>query len=260
MKYPISKLGRYQLRDIDDSHDIVMHDAYARICRVSHSKIKGDRSSIRMANLFGGKEDDYDYQFVIQIAGCPFRCWYCYVDNLKKDISITAQEIVKKFLGFRCTMKSKYDLPLNVLHIMGGCPGAHPKLWVEAREILDGKGMNNVIIYSDVIFVERYWYRTTPWEFMNIKNFILAGCLKGVNPFNFMENCESPLFYEALDELQKYVEFPNFYLTLINPDIKPSDTLPFETKGLKSITANADILEIVEDYAVVKARKRGLIE
>jgi len=252
MTYPIASLGKYQLKDIEDSHDIVLHDEFFRVCNVGRAKIP-DHSWVRMKELFGGKVEDYEYHFIVQIAGCPLRCKYCYVDNLKEDKYILARELVFAFMQFRKIAILEHGINFNVLHIMGGCPGAYPQLWQETRWILDNLDYKDIIIFSNVIFVENYFFGTRPWNFMDISNFMLSGCLKGTSHANFIENSRRDLFREACKELRYYIEFSNFYLTLVDPDMK-------NTRKIHNVIdkSRIDIWDSVE-YEAVKARKQGLI-
>lgn len=60
---------------------------------------------------------------------------------------------------------------------------------------------------------------------MNLPNFIVEGCLKGTNQENFRRNTGTDLFSRATVEMQKYLDYDNFYLTLIGHDEKDLPTI-----------------------------------
>jgi len=242
---PLSTIGKIQLIDVERA--IRYHDDYARICRVIRSKNwHGDKSPIRLSKLFGKPWREYDIHFVVQVAGCPLGCKYCYVDNLNPDKDFSADELVEKFLHFREMYQN-----LNVLHLCGGVPARYPEFWERLRNVLDNVGLSDVIILSDVILLENHYYGKEPWEYLDkIENFALAGCLKGTTPKNFFENSGKDLFYEAFRELKEYVEFDNFWLSLIEYDVSGLPRI-FDMFSLERI----DFLNVV-NYEVVKQRNR----
>jgi len=222
MRVPISKIGELQRKDIEDSSGIVLYDDFARICTVVKPNGGiGDRSPYRMAKMFGGEWQNYNNQYVIQVAGCPLDCSYCYVDNLEEDTRWTAISVVANFLAFRCEVHK----PLNVLHFMGGAPGVYCDFWRELREELDFRGCSNVILFSNVIFVEAFTHNVLPWSCMDLPNFIVEGCLKGTNQENFRRNTGTDLFSQAVAEMRRYLVHDNFYLTLIGYDKKDLSTI-----------------------------------
>jgi uncharacterized Fe-S cluster-containing radical SAM superfamily protein len=217
MNIPIAALGPLQKIDIENSSGIVFYDDDARICTVikqpESKDERGDKSPFRMANLFGGNWQDYNNHFIVQVSGCPLSCPYCYVDNLKPDRFYTSKELVNKFIHFKKQFNN-----INVFHLMGGAPGVFCSVWPDLRSELDLSGSTDVILFSDVIFVEEFFFNKKPWDFLNIKNFLLTGCLKGTNRKNFFDNTKHDLFENALNELKHYIDYSNFYLSLINYD------------------------------------------
>lgn len=251
MKVPISKIGDLQRRDIEDSSGIVLYDDYARICTVVKSG-GGicDRSPYRIAEMFGGEWQDYNNQYIIQAAGCPLDCLYCYVDNLAEDTHWSAVSIVENFLAFRWEVSAKFHESLKVLHFMGGAPGVYCTFWHELREELDFRNCEDVILSSDVIFVEGWTRQIRPWDYMDLERFIVAGCLKGTNPENFKQNTGKDLFIEAVLEMRMYPVRDNFYLTLLGYDGKD---LPKIYSWVDP--SRIDLLNIVE-YEATKVKMR----
>jgi uncharacterized Fe-S cluster-containing radical SAM superfamily protein len=253
IKIPIAKIGSFQKIDIEKSSGIVFYDDIARICtvvkRYSVHDYRGDKSPCRMAELFGGNWRDYNNHFIVQSAGCPLRCSYCYIDNLKPDLYLTAEELVDKFIAFKENTEPKFGIKLKVFHFMGGAPAAYCNFWPELRNSLNRKGLENTVLFSDVIFVENYFFRNKPWEFLNLPRFIVSGCLKGTNRKNFIANTGYDLFEQSLKELQHYLSVENFYLTLI----------AFDKRGLDRLyriipRGKIDFLNVV-NYEATKVRR-----
>jgi len=253
MKIPIAYIGKIQKKDIEKSSGTVLYNTKSRICTVIKSgktfDDRGDKSPIRMAELFGGDWRNYNEHYIIQVAGCPLDCWYCYVDNLHSNIKLSAKDIIADFCNLVKQTKNR-NLEINVLHLMGGIPAKYPGFWGELRERMDKSGFEDKILFSDVIFVENYFYQVKPWEHIGLDNFLLAGCLKGTNKENFLKNTGRDLFDQALKELEEYAKFPNFYLSLINYDEKDLSKI-FSIIPREKI----DFLRVV-NYEVTKSRKQ----
>ena len=222
MKVPISRIGKIQKVDVEKSSGIVFHDDIARICTVvkpEHANDnRGDKAPYRMAELFGGSWQDYNNHFIVQAAGCPLKCPYCYVDNLNADLSMDAGEIVKKFIEFKENAEPRFGIKLKVLHFMGGAPAAYCDFWIELRAALDKAGLMDTILFSDSILAENHFYKAEPWKHMGMHHFVLTGCLKGTDRNNFRKNTGLDLFGQSLNELKNYLPYNNFYLTLIGFD------------------------------------------
>ncbi len=253
MKVPIAKIGEIQRIDIKKSTGIKFYDNIARICTVvkknSSYDNRSDTSPYRMAELFGGSWEDYNNHFIVQAAGCPLKCPYCYVDNLKPDFLMTADELVDKFIDFKKKAEPKFKIKLKVFHFMGGVPAAYPAFWKELRKSLDKKGLEDIILFSDVILVEDYFFKKKPWRYLNLDHFIVTGCLKGTNKENFLKNTGFDLFEQSMKELEKYLPLKNFYLTLIEHDDKDLEDI-YKIMPEQRI----DYLKII-NYEVTKKNK-----
>jgi len=252
MKVPIAKIGNIQKIDIENSSGIVFYDDVARICTVvtdeSAPDNRGDKVPYRIAETFGGTWQDYNNHFIVQVAGCPLKCPYCYVDNLKADLCMSADELVEKFKVFKEKVEERFGIKVNVFHFMGGAPAIYCEFWTELRESLDKQGLGEVILFSDVILVENYFTKKRPWEFLNLHHFILTGCLKGTNRKNFLKNTGKNLFEQSLKELNSYTSAKNFYLTLIGFDETSLEDV------YKIVSKNRiDFLNII-NYEVTKIR------
>lgn len=255
MRVPISKIGELQKIDIEADRDkggVVCYDNYARVCTVFTGTRRdiGDRSPFRMAEMFGGSWQDYNHHFVIQLAGCPLDCPYCYVDNLGEDTHFSEISLVELYKTIRFEALTKFKAHVKVLHVMGGAPAVYCEFWPKLRMELDALGPygEDVIIFSNVILVENWVYGVEPWRYMNIENFIVEGCLKGTNRRNFMDNTGHDLFGAAVRELFYYVPYENFYLTLISHD---EDDLPVIHQWIEP--ERVDELKVV-GYEATKAK------
>lgn len=246
MKIPISRLGKLQKIDVEKSGRL--HDDYGRICQVVQSpNWHGDLSPCRMAKFQNIDNFElFDKQFVVQVAGCPLKCPFCYVDNFKMDKFFTADELVTKFAEFR-----KQEPNLNVFHLCGGCPARYSEFWLNLRKSLDENGFWRVILLSDVIFVENHFYNVKPWETirkMHPYNFFIVGCLKGTTKQNFIKNTGGfDLFETAVKEMKEYLFYPNFWISLIEWDVSGIPEI------LKIISHNRiDWLKVIKYEAVKK--------
>lgn len=247
---PISKIGPLQIRDILASKGIVHFDRWARICTVlKGGHDRGDNSPHRFAKLFGGAWQQYNNHFVIQTACCPFKCPYCYVDNLNNDIQLAPMQLVQMYIKYK--MQSPCDV--NVFHLMGGAPAMYCEFLPAIRSALDIVGLGDTILFTDTILVENSLYGVKPWEYMKLHHFCMVGCLKGTDPGDFVKNTGVDMFDEAMRELSYYIGHKNFYLTLIN--YKPS-ALPGILDLLHRYGARqgqVDLLKVI-DYIASKRK------
>lgn len=258
MRVPISKIGEMQRKDIENDRlhgGIVCYDNYSRICTVNTGSRRdiGDMSPYRMAGMFGGVWQDYNNHFVIQVAGCPLSCSYCYVDNLEPDIEFSAISIVALFKAVSYEVLSIWKESIRVLHFMGGAPGVYCDFWPELREEMDSQGLENVVLFSNVIFVETRFAGVEPWLHMDLPRFIVEGCLKGTNRENFKRNTGKDLFAQAKLELKQYLPYENFYLTLLNHDEADLSWVYSQINPSK-----VDLLEVVE-YEATKVKRGAML-
>lgn len=216
-KIQVSKIGLGQLKDVEHS-GAELHDEYFRTCTVlqgdpPYSDI-GDTVPHRIAKLYGGSWETWNRHFIAQVAGCPLRCWYCYVDNLKVDEEFSVEDLVNKFMDFRMQIPD-----LNVFHFMGGCPGRYSHLWKAIRSCMDSKGLHSCVFLTDVILVENTFWGKEPWKDIPERSMVSV-CLKGTNFLNFVENTGVNAFGQALYELFHYFGNEQVYYALLNWDEK----------------------------------------
>jgi len=213
----------------------------------------GDTSPIRISKLYGNEYYHWNRQFVVQVAGCPFRCPYCYVDNLVGDIEMTPEELVRWYKIFKQKVRNETQDSLHVFHLMGGCPGRYSPLWKEIRDQMDKQGCDNDIFLSDVILAEESMCRTRPW--LDIPHMsVIQACLKGTTYSEFLSNTHFPGFAEAIRELEFYIPKQQAHFALIESSEAGKEWF----KKLIGIPNRIDFLT-VKEYEVVKARKDGKI-
>ena len=216
--FEISKIGPLQKLDLLDSECVPIYSKYGRVHRVKkHNGLDAinDDSPIRLSDMFNRPMDSLSNHFIIQVAGCELDCPVCYVDNKNWDTTFNAQDLVDEFTKFKRVVPS-----LNVFHLMGGNPGRFASGWSILREELNSRTYKNIILLTNVLFIENELYANIPWTKLELDNFVIAGCLKGTNKQNFIDNTGKDYFDVAIKELKNYVKFKNFYLTLLNPDPK----------------------------------------
>jgi len=250
VQIPIAKIGELQRLDLEQSSGIVYYDDFARVCTVGKfDRGIGDQSPHRMSKLFGGDWQYYNNQFIIQVAGCPLDCSYCYVDNLRPDALVNARFLVGKFQEFRIAVFEQFGEFLNVFHFMGGAPAVYCEFWPELREELYRQSLGEVILFSNAVLVEGLTHQVSPWHYMGTPQLIVEGCLKGSNRENFKQNTGRDLFNQATLELVKYLPYKNFYLTLIGYDEKDLPQI-YSWIGQSRV----DLLKVV-NYEATKAKR-----
>lgn len=232
-KLEIARLGPGQLKDVERS-GVEHHNGWARTCTILQGNPPqsdiGDRSPHRIADLYGDNWKYWDRHFVVQVAGCPLRCPYCYVDNLDVGFRISIEELVGIYADFRECIPE-----LNVFHLMGGCPGRYAHLWPLIRAELDKAGFRDTVFFSNVILVEETVHGACPWRHIPLRS-VIAVCLKGTSFSNFVENTQRNLFQEALVELENYIRLdnPRIHYTLLNP-LKKDLRWVYELLGEKNV-------------------------
>lgn len=248
---PISKIGPIQLIDVEHSLKEI-HNKFFRTCTVYQEDLHlnkwsssiGDTTPTRMVKLYGKDEQHWNRHFIVQVAGCPFRCPYCYVDNLNIDTHMSAEQLVDAYLTFKVLAPD-----IHVFHLMGGAPGRYCWFWQQIRDEMDSKGLQDDVLLSNVILVEDYIYGSRPWKDIPISGrFLLNVCLKGTGFLNFKLNTGKNMFWEALEELKNYIGNPKVYYSLIEYTIAD---FPYIIEHLNK--DNVDLLH-VKMYEVTKRR------
>ena len=246
MIIPISRIGPGQLLDVRHSGG-ELNDEYFRTCTVLQGDPPvsdiGDTIPFHIAKLYGGTWRNWNRHFVVQVAGCPLSCWYCYVDNLKVDMNFSVDKLVDRFIDFR-----ERTLGLDVFHFMGGCPGAYSHLWKDIRHRLDHKGLQDVVFLSDVILVENHLWGQRPWANIPERS-VISVCLKGTNFQNFLLNTGMDGFAQAVHELFFYFKNPQVHYSVLEWE-------PKDVPHIKALLGDKVDWMRVKQYHVVKERMK----
>lgn len=195
---------------------------------------------------------------VFQIAGCNWRCWYCFVP----DELIYADKNNAAWLS----PSELIDLYLNepqrapVIDLSGGAPNLTPEwtLWM-MQELSVRNLQDDVYLWSDDNLSNDYLFRylsPKDIEFMtNYRTYGHVGCFKGFSAesFRFNTQAKEELFYEQLKrmacliavglDVYAYVTFTTPERRNIRDDIrifidelqKLDDNLPLRTIPLEII-------------------------
>jgi len=251
LKFPISKLGPKQTLDVERSGEEI-HDAYFRTCTILQptgsldrfASSIGDTSPIRISYTYGQDALHWNEHFIVQVAGCPLSCWYCYVDNLHPDDWLSCEDLVRQYTHYKLSRPG-----IHVFHLMGGCPGAYAYLWPELRACMDEGGFSDDILLTNVILVEHLIYGVRPWVHIPPRTLVNI-CIKGTSRDNFYLNTHKPLYRESLIELAHY-RHPAVYFSMI--EFGSLDVGKFTSMlGVKNI----DFLHVKQYEATASKRKR----
>ena len=206
--WPVAPICEKQLKDVNPDH-LVWHDGLpvARLCNVDSAGGGYDLFGEYAEQVFGRH---INWQFIVQMAGCPFRCPYCYVTEKGIHDFVSRDTDVLLDL-FRQTK-------VDCFHLMGGAPALYLPWWHHFIDALpEGK-----IFHSDFLLVERVY---TPWlESVARSNCLYAVSIKGNNQEEYKKhtgkNIDWDLFWVNLGALA--ASKVNYYLTFtgIEPDDK----------------------------------------
>jgi len=168
---------------------------------------------------------------VFQVAGCNWRCWYCYVDfkllngDNKYSDFFSADELIDLFL-------SESDHP-DIIDLSGGQPDLVPEWILWFLEAIDRKGLKGKVHIWSPDNLSNYflWKYLTNQEINFIAKFPLyskIGCIKGYNQesFRFNTGAKSSDFEDQFIILSRLIE-SGFdmvsYITLTTPSIENLD-------------------------------------
>ena len=147
---------------------------------------------------------------VFQVAGCNYRCWYCFVDfellNANKELShfVSIEEMIDLYLN-------QENRPL-VLDLSGGNPGLVPEwiLWT-LKEV--EKRNQRVYVWADdnlsVDFISKKLSSSEMDFITKSKNFGSVACFKGFDEESFLFNTcvKNQKFEDQLEVFQTYYSY-----------------------------------------------------
>lgn len=204
----VMKLCKNQLLDINKKD--ILNEGLYRLCNTYKSGGGYDRFSSICKDVFN-LEGDYNTQFVVQLRGCPLKCWYCYVTqdgvNGEDFVDINTKTLVMNF------MKSG----AKVFHLMGGAPALYIENWYE---ILDMLKDTDYVFHSDLLLIEKEYSKDVLYKLATYNNSLYAVSIKGILPGDFYSNTmvefNEELFYKNFDSVVE--SCIKFYLTFTNID------------------------------------------
>jgi uncharacterized Fe-S cluster-containing radical SAM superfamily protein len=138
-RWKVVPLCKKQLLDVDP--DDILNDGYFRRCNVYKSGGGYDMFPNICEKRLGVKENT---QFVVQLFGCPLKCYYCYVtkDGVWGDYKeFQTFELIENFI----------DSDLKIFHLMGGAPALYIEYWKYIIDLLPYK----TIFHSDLLLIEK---------------------------------------------------------------------------------------------------------
>lgn len=217
--------------EADDEYARVNCAGYGRIRRYSTFKLHFDQTITSKQPLGWARSKDGTYETqVFQLAGCDFRCWYCFVDDalLRADKNranwFSAEELLNLAL-------EEFVTPA-VIDLSGGQPELVPEFTFWMMEAVEKKGLRGKLaIWSDDNLSSDFF-----WTFLNadqrkyVANFpgyTRTVCIKGFDAAGFTANTGAPefLFERQLQLLQRLVDEGfrlEIYLTMLDIP-RPSD-------------------------------------
>lgn len=139
-KWKVVPLCDAQLTDVNPKD--ILNDGLYRKCNTYKSGGGYDQFSSIFKHRVSDSRD-YNDQFVVQLAGCPLKCPYCYVTDAGvngKFVEVTTDDLLKAFNDSGC----------SVFHLMGGAPALYLNHWLE---LIDRLG-SDVAFHSDFLLIE----------------------------------------------------------------------------------------------------------
>lgn len=148
---------------------------------------------------------------VYQLAGCNYRCWFCYVDysllkaDIKKGSYFTADELISKYEATNPKAK--------VIRLSGGQPDLVPEWCLWIMKALEARNLHK----STYLWIDDNLSSYYAWEYLSsadidymltYKNFGRVGCIKGIDQEAFAYNTKAPKehFDRQIDVLGKMVK------------------------------------------------------
>jgi uncharacterized Fe-S cluster-containing radical SAM superfamily protein len=206
MDWPVVPVSEFQQLDIH-SEDLLFGNNFRR-CNTIRAKKGQDKINEITLKRFG---KEYYNQFIVQLFGCPLKCWYCYVtpDGIKsKPNWYTTEELVDLFLKSGC----------DTFHLMGGAPALYYENWIEIAKLIP----KDKLFHSDFLLIEKHYHTMYLKELSEVENAIYSLSIKGTSSKDFKKNTGHELnetrFYENLSNIIN--SKLNYYVTFTNPNEK----------------------------------------
>ncbi len=131
---------------------------------------------------------------VFQLAGCNWRCWYCFVDDELLSGSgaqaeyLSAAEMVDLYLS--------QEAPPRVIDLSGGQPDLVPEWCLWTMRALEERGLrgSNYVWIDDNLSTRYMWEHLSPEEIRYMAAFpghSRVGCFKGFDEDSFSSNTQA---------------------------------------------------------------------
>jgi uncharacterized Fe-S cluster-containing radical SAM superfamily protein len=159
---------------------------------------------------------------VFQIAGCNWRCWYCFVpfDLLAAKIEHSAWLSVPEMIDLFCAEPKRPKM----IDLSGGQPDLVPEWIIWTMEELKSRGLEkDIFLWSDDnLSTDFFWKYLSDKEIRSIleyKNYSKVGCFKGIceDSFAFNTKAGGDGFLNQIELFKRFVNsgFDMYaYLTL----------------------------------------------
>jgi uncharacterized Fe-S cluster-containing radical SAM superfamily protein len=132
---------------------------------------------------------------VFQLAGCNWRCWYCYVDDSllralpQNGQYVSADELLDLFL-------EESDHP-SVIDLSGGQPDLVPEWAFWVMEAIERRGLRDKVFVwqDDNLSTDLMWQVLSLPQIRYMASFpkhSRVGCFKGFDPISFAYNTSAP--------------------------------------------------------------------
>lgn len=217
--------------EADDEYVRVNCAGYGRIRRYSTFKLHFDHTTTSKQPLGSARSKDGTYETqVFQLAGCDFRCWYCFVDDalLRADQNRASWFSAEELLS----LALEESVTPAVIDLSGGQPELVPELTFWMMEAVEKRGLRGKLaIWSDDnLSSDFFWTCLNADQRKYVANFpgyTRTVCIKGFDAAGFTANTGAPglLFERQLQMLQRLVDEGfrlEIYLTMLDIP-RPSD-------------------------------------
>jgi uncharacterized Fe-S cluster-containing radical SAM superfamily protein len=188
------------------------------------------------ATKLGVRAEEVSICQVFQVAGCNFRCWFCYLTDEMRQATckagyLTTDEMLHKLL--------KDPSPPRVLVLSGGSPDLVPEWLPLILKSIQKRNLENYFYVWWDTNLSTYFLWTylssSDWNLVkNFRNLGIQATLKGITPYNFYENTgvQPRYFYRQLDILSKLIRsgldvYPFLTLTISQIDNIQEDVAHF---------------------------------
>lgn len=193
--------------EADDEYTHVNCNGYGRIRKYSTFRLHFSRAATarhptRSNSL---RHDQYDTQ-VFQVAGCDFRCWYCFVDD--KLLSADSSH-ARWFSAGELLDMALHDSAPTVIDLSGGQAELVPEWTVWMMEEIEQRGLKEKItVWSDDNLSCNFFWTHLNHEqrqyVINFPGYCKTVCLKGFDSKGFAANTGTPgIFFERQLEILK---------------------------------------------------------